>query len=275
MIRSCRLLVLILAGLFTAPAVVGAEVFQFEFLAASSDWVVVRENIPASVEDTAACSYPGLDPSRYVGATVHFFPVSADAKRGWLMPLEKPTGSMPLFAHGRLSEGCTSTADAERQWGDIVAHAKKLGIEIPSTLPAAAILGEAVPANACVLLGSAPIDKPPCRREFSRLLKMGAIRIAVSLRSIPEAPNERFCQFVGHRFGAAIQVAGFDFGKTGSGVAPGGFANHYECRSQQFDPLRLYVLDGRVALIASFSGTNIADRTEYPFVMLFPTKPVR
>jgi len=68
---------------------------------------------------------------------------------------------------------------------------------------------------------------------------------------------------------------GLDFGKMGSGVAPGGFANHYDCRSQQFNPVRLYSLDDFVVLLGSFSGTNMADRDEYAFFLILPTKPTR
>lgn len=273
MIKSCRLLSAMVAALLIAPAVECAAVFQFEILGVSDNWIMIRENIPVSEADTAACSYPGLDPSRYVGATVHFFALSAEAKRGVLVPLEKPESSVALYATTRHGEGCTSASDAERRWRELTDHAKTLGIEVPTTSPAAVVLGEPVPAKACVLLGNTPIDKPPCRREFKHLLKKGAIQIVVSLTAVPGAPDERVCQFVGHRFGVAIQVAGLDFGKQGSGVAPGGFANHYDCRSQQFDPLRLYVLDGTAVLLGGFSGTNIADRNEFPFVMIFPTRP--
>lgn len=57
-------------------------------------------------------------------------------------------------------------------------------------------------------------------------------------------------------------------------VAPGGFANHYDCRSQQFDLLCLYLLDGFMVLVCSFSGTNIADQNEYPFLGIPITSPV-
>jgi hypothetical protein len=274
MANNHRLIAVTLAVLFAAAPAVGT-VFQFEVLGASHDWLIIRENIPASAEDTAACSYPGLDPSQYVGAIVHFFQLSAEAKRGHVMSLEKPASSMMLYAHGRLDEGCTSAVDAQKQWADIVAHAKSLGIDIPTTPPVAAVLGEAVPASACVLARTASMDKPPCRRDFRCALKKEAIRIVVSLTAIPEAPDERVCQFVGHRFGAAIQMVGLDFGKMGSSVAPGGFVDHYDCRSQQFDPLRLFVVDDFAAVVASFSGTNIASHHEYPFVIVFPTRPAR
>lgn len=95
----------------------------------------------------------------------------------------------------------------------------------------------------------------------------------MSLTAVPEAPDETLCQFIGHRFGAVIQVAGLNFGGAESSVAPGGFADHYDCRSQQFDPLRLYHLDRYVVLLVGFRGTNIADRDEYPFLLVFPDRP--
>jgi hypothetical protein len=269
---NCCFVAVILAGWLVAPAVCAAG-FQFELLGASDDWIAVRENIPASPTDTTACNYPGLDPSRYVGVRVHFIRLSAEAKRGRAVPLERPAGSMALYTPARPDEGCTSTVDAERRWNEIAAHAKSLGIELPATLPTPVVLGAVVPAKDCVLIGGAPLDTPPCRREFKQVLGGGTIRIAVSLIAIPEAPDESTCQSVGHRFGAAIQVAGFDFGQLGSGVAPGGFVSHYDCRGQQFDALRLYALDHAVVLVGSFSGANIADRDEYPFVVVFPARP--
>lgn len=280
MVKNClflaAMLPMLLIALVTSESA-GTAAFQFEVLGASDDWIVVRENIPASASDTAACSYPGLDPSEFVGAVVHFLPLSVEAKGGRLVPLEKSESPMMLYAHGHLGEGCTSGLDGDRQWAEITDHAKKLGIEIPPKSPATVVLGEAVPANGCVLLGSNAVNKSPCIREFKHTLKAGPIRIAVSLTAIPEASEKgkRSCQFVGHRFGATIQVAGLDFGEMGSGVAPGGFANHYDCRGQQFDPLRLYVLNDRIVLLGGFSGTNIADHNEYPFVLIFPSKPSR
>jgi hypothetical protein len=275
MVRNLRLVAATLAGWLLVPAVAWATTFQFEVVGASEGWIVIRENIPASSTDTAACTYAGIDPSRFIGATVHFFALSEDAKRGQLVVLGKPQSSMPLYAAVHGDQGCTSEADADRQWKEIVDKARGLGIEIPSTLPTPKLLGEAVQAKRCELIDDTSMDKQPCRREFRHLLKHGIVRIAVSLTAIPEAPDKRVCQYVGHRFGVAIQVGGLDFGKMGSVVAPGGFANHYDCRSQQFNPVRLYSLDDSVVLLGSFSGTNIADRDEYAFFLIFPTKPAR
>lgn len=250
-----------------------AAVFPFEVLGVSENWLVVRENIPARADDTSACTYPGLDPSQYVGATVHFFRRSDEDRRGRLLPLEKPAESMTLYAHGHQSQGCTSAANAKQLWGQIASRAASLGVALAATPPAAVVLGAPVPVNACNLLGGPGVDKPPCRQEFQHTLKEGAIRIAVSLTAVPEAPDLKTCQFVGYRLAIAIAVSGLGFGQPDSTLAPGGFANHFDCRSQQSDALRLYHVGSLVVLMGGFSGRNIAGRTEYPFAMVFPARP--
>lgn len=259
----------VFVALVAVPIVAPATVFPFEVLGSSADWVVIRENITATSEDTAACTYPGLDASEYVGAKVHFLRLSAEARRGRMVFPIKPDVSLPLYSPARGGQSCTSTTIADQRWKEIVARAKSLGIGLSSSRIAAVLLGDAVPARACVLMGSGD----QCRRVFKQALDDAAIRIAVSLTAVPEAPDETSCQFVGYRFGAVIQVAGPNLGTVESGVAPGGFADHYDCRSQQFDPLRLYHLDRFVVLLGGFRGTNIADRDEYPFLLVFPDRP--
>jgi hypothetical protein len=261
------------AMLVLVPAAACAAAFQFEAIGASDSWIVIRENIPASPADTAACSYPGLDPSEYVGVMVRFMRLSPEAKRGRLVPLDMQGRSMTLYTPARRREDCTSSAEADRRWREIDLHAKSLGAGLSAAPPTPVVLGEAVPAKACVLIGGAATAKSPCRRVFTHPLKGGPIRIAVSLAAVPEAPDLRSCQFVGHRFGAAIQVAGLNFATMDSGIAPGGFAGHYDCRAQQFNPLRLYLLDQFMVLLGGFRGTNIADRDEHPFLVVFPVRP--
>ncbi len=267
-LRSC-------AALWMASRLVAAAesaaVFQFEVLGASADWIVVRENIPAPPSGAVVCTYPGLDPSEYVGATVHFVRLTDEAKRGRLTPLATFDRSVTVYAPGRSGEGCTSAADAEQKWREIAVHAKELKIGLSGKAPAPVALGTAVPAKSCILIGSASAAGPPCRRVFRHVVGGAAIQIGVSLTAVPEAPDERSCQFVGYRLGVAVQVAGLDFGKIGA-PAPGGFADHYDCRGQQFDPLRLYSLDQFRVLLGTFRGANIADRSEYPFVVIIPTR---
>jgi len=272
MMDRYRLSLVLLVSLLTSPAEAARAVFQFEALGAFDDWVVIRENIPASPSDTNACRYPGLDPSEYVGAVVHFVQLPAEAKRGRLLQLDTFENSITIYARGRDGEGCTSAGDAERHWSEVSTRASSLGITLSASPPPPLVFGAPVPAKSCVLIHDGGMDRHPCESVFKYLLDGKAIQIAVSLTAVPEAPDGRSCQFVGHRFGAVIQVAGLDFGTMGS-VAPGGFTNHYDCRSQQFDPLRLYRLGGSLVLIGGFCGTNIADRGEHPFLVVFPTRP--
>jgi hypothetical protein len=259
------------ALILVSPAMASTELFQYEILGASANWIVVRENIAASAADTAACAYPGLDPSQFVGATVHFIQLPAEAKRGRLVPLPKPASSMALYTPATPG-GCTTSADAERRRNEIAARAKDLDVTLPANPPVPVVLGAPVPAKACALMEAASPGRTPCNREFKRVVHEKTIRIAVSLTAIPEAPDEKVCQFVGHRFGVAVQMAGLDFGKMGSGVAPGGFAEHYDCRSQQFNSLRLYLLDRFLVLLGGFGGTNIANSQETPFLIIAPNR---
>lgn len=252
------------------PAIASADRFQFEALGVSDDWIVVRENIPAEAADTNACIYPGLDPSEYVGARVHFVRLSAEAKRGCLVPLATPDSTMTLYPPGQFTVECAAVADAERRWHEITAHAEDLGIELPATPPVPLVLGTAVPAISCVLIQSPAAAEGVCRRIFQHVLNGVPIQIGVSLAAIPEAPDERVCQFVGHRFVAVIQISGPDFGDLGM-PAPGGFAEHYDCRAQQFQPLRLYDLGTFAVVVGGFRGTSLADRDERPFLLVFPT----
>jgi hypothetical protein len=272
MMSALRLFAALWAVSGIVQAAVSTAVFQYEVLGVSDDWIVVRENIAASAADTAACRYPNLDPSEHTGARVHFVRLSAEAKRGRLAPLTKPDRSVTIYAPGRSGQACTSAGEAEQRWREITAHAKELGVSLSEKRPVPVVLGTAVPAKSCVLIGSVSGAGPPCRRVFRQIVKGATIRIAVSLTAIPEAPDERSCQFVGHRFGVAIQVAGLDFGAMGA-AAPGGFADHYDCRGQQFNPLRLYSFDRVTVLVGGFRGTNIADREEHPFLVIIAARP--
>lgn len=264
MLRPVGLLVVLTAAWAAAEA--PAKVFPFEALGVSDDWIAIRQNIMATAEDTAACAYPGLDPSEYVGSVVNFVRLPAEAKRGQLTLPGQPDASLPLYSPAREGQACTMAAEAEARWSRIVDRAAGLGITLSKNRLLPVLLGDAVPAKECVLMTGGT----PCRRVFTQTLNGVPIRIAVSLTAVPEAPDYVTCQFMGHRLSAAIQVSGLAFGSAESRVAPGGFANHYDCRSQQFDPLRLYHMDGFAILLGGFRGTNIADRDEYPFFLVFP-----
>jgi hypothetical protein len=249
-----------------------AATFQFEVIGASSEWVVIRENVRPSTTNTDSCRYEGLDPSEYAGSRVRFINLSDAARRGQLVELGGGEPPMPLYNPARRSDGCTSQADADSNWRRIATRAESIGIEItPQNPPVPVVLGTAVPASACVLVG-AKTNAATCRRTYMQRIDAHSFRIAVALTSVPEAPDLRTCQFYGHRFGAAIQVSGLDFGTADSGMAPGGFAAHYDCREQQFEPLRFYSMNGYGVLVGGFRGMNIADRDEHPFIVAFRTR---
>lgn len=269
-----RLLAALSVALAMCPRSASAEVFQHELLAASNDWVVVRENIPASAADTAACGYPRLDPSEHAGVRVHFIRLPTEAGGGRLVPLAMPGDSTMLYTPAGGGKPCTSRAEAGRRWAGIAARATSLGINLSEKVPDPVVLGAAVPAKVCVLIAGTPTKNTQCRRVFRRRLPSGPVKIAVSLTAVPEAPDKQACQFAGHRFGVAIQIAGRDFGTMESQFAPGGFATRYDCRGQQFNPLRLYVLGRLALLLGGFRGDSIADRDEYPFLILFPAQPL-
>jgi hypothetical protein len=250
-----------------------AATFQFELLGATTDWVIVRENIPATSADTAACAYPRLDPSEHVGVTVRFLPLPPPAQRGRLMPVEAGDTPMPLYSPSRRGSPCTTAAEAQQRWAAIVARAARVGIELRADPLVPIVLGAPVPATACVLLRRGTARPAQCSAVYTRQIDGQRFRIAVSLAAVPEAPDGAACQYAGHRFSAALQVDGLDFGAAGSEVAPGGLADHYDCRGQQFEPLRLYAGGGVAVLLGGFRGTNIADRATYPFVIVFPTRP--
>lgn len=178
---------------------------------------------------------------------------------------------MPLFAPTRGPSPCTSREEGRERWARIVARAGELGIDLASGKALKPLtLGAAVPDRACVLLGGGAAARD-CRREFEHALAGKPLRIGVLLIAVPEAPDLATCQLSGLRLGAAVQVQGLDFGQIGAS-APGGFATHYDCRSQQLDPLRLYAVDGALLILGSFRGTSIADHGEHPFFVIARTR---
>jgi hypothetical protein len=264
-----------LAALVFGASAAWAAPFQFEVIGASSDWVVLRENMRAKDADTAACKYPGLEPSEQVGVRVRFVKLSDAAKHGRLLPLEPASDDsvLPVYDPAPEAAGCTTAAAAAARWKEIHSRAEGLGVTLAEKAPSPAFLGAPVPASSCVLLPGEKHDTKACHASYAQKVAGGPIKIAVALAAVPEAPELKTCQFVGQRLEAAIQVDGLDFGTVGGSAAPGGFADHYDCRAQEFAPLRLYRLEGTAVLLGGFRGTNMADRAEHPFVIVFPTQP--
>lgn len=247
----------------------GAATFQFQVLAASTDWLVLRENLPSTAADTAACRYDGLDPSDHVGVRVHFVRLPAEAQRGAAVRVGPAQTSVEVLSPRRDGSACTGADEARTRWARVAERAGALGLALPQPAAVPQLLGRAVPAARCeVLAGNAGA---PCRAVLAARVRGGALRIGVALASVPVAPDEKTCQFVGHRMAAVVQVAGLDFGRMGR-PAPGGVIDHVDCRAQQFQPLRLVDLGELAVLLATFRGASIADRGETAFVMVFPTR---
>jgi hypothetical protein len=260
---------LLVGALALGPGLAAAAAFQFQVLAASPEWLVLRENLPATSADTAACPYEGLDPSDHVGVRVHFIRLPAAAAQGGAVPAGPPEHSVDVLQPRRSDTPCTPADEARARWAQVADRARALGLDWPATPVAPQVLGRAVPAARCdVLAGAAGA---PCRTVLDARVRGGTLRIGVALAAVPVAPDGKTCQFVGHRLAAVLQVGGLDFGRPGR-PAPGGVVEHADCRAQQFMPLRLYALGDHAALLATFRGASIADRTEHAFVMVFPTR---
>jgi hypothetical protein len=257
------------AVLALCSTLAGAATFQYQVLAASSDWLVLRENLPATSADTAACRYEDLDPSDFVGVRVHFLRLSAEAQRGGAMLVASPEATVDVLSARRDGQSCTDTEEARVRWDRVAERARSFGLSLPRPAVVPQVLGRPVPAARCeVLAGGAGA---PCRVVHGVRVRGGPLRIAVSLMSVPIAADEKTCQFVGHRLAAVVQVAGLDFGRIGR-PAPGGVMAHSDCRAQQFQPLRLFDFGDLAVLLATVRGANIADRSERAFVMVFPTR---
>jgi hypothetical protein len=252
-----------------------AASFQFEVLGTSEEWVVLRENVPPLPDVTDTCSYPGVDPSEAMGVKVHFIRISPELKRGVLFAAGPYEASFTLYEPARNPSGCTSSEDAERNWKSIDAFGKNHGLRLERQVPPKAILGVSVPDRQCTVLERNNKLRQQCDRRYESVIDGRRMKVAISLFSVPEAPDENKCQFIGYRLGAAIQVEWLDLGTMGSGSAPGGFASHFDCRPQLFMPLRVYTFEDKIVLLISFRGNNIADREEYPFLSIFPRHGVK
>jgi hypothetical protein len=258
---------ILLLWLMVVPA--QGTTFQFEVLGASEEWVVLRENIPPSPGSLDACRYPGLDPALAIGVKVHFLRLSQEMKRGILSPAGPFESTFILYDPVKIQSNCTSPEASERNWKEIEMFAENQGLRLKRQTTWQAIWGTQVPDQDCVVIEKSPKARQSCDQIYETIMDGHRLKLAVSLLSVPEAPDEKKCQSVGYRFGAALQVKWLDIGRPGTGSAPGGFATHFDCRPQLFMPLRLYLFEDRFVLLSSFKGNNIADRDEYPFLLVF------
>ncbi len=267
----CRLVAAALAvaaGGAHAAERVAPPASAFEVLGASQAWVALRENVVVGASDTDVCRYPGLDPSVYKGSIVHFVALSPSAISGKMFAPDLGAAPAPYLTPGTPQGGCTSLSEAQDRWRAIVARAKEIDIPIGENSRAPIPLGQPVTEEECELAarrGRARV----CDAAFIQTLAGQRFRIALSIRSAPEAPDKARCQFIGYRIGVAVQITGGAFGSVGA-PAPGGFVTHYDWRSQHVEPMKLYAFDRLAVLLVCFSSTNIADRTSTPSLVVFP-----
>jgi hypothetical protein len=244
---------------------------QLELIGASDEWLAFRENIRDAHEPLVDCGYAGLS-----GGTramkLHFVKLPEAHRRGDLVALARFDSSFAVYEPASDSARCTARDVSARRRRDADAFASGRGITLARAVKPLATFGTAVPAKACE-----PMRKSTavgvCDASYRARIDGKPIRIARVLTAVPRTPDYTTCQFLGHRFMVAVQVAWLDLGEPESESVPGGYAEHYDCRAQLFMPMRLYALPDRVILLATFRGDNIADRSEYPHVIVMPRNP--
>jgi hypothetical protein len=244
---------------------------QLELIGASDEWLAFRENIHDAREPLADCGYAGLSGGARA-MKLHFVKLPEAHKRGDLLAVARFDSSFAIYEPARDAAACTPRDVAAKRRRDAEAFASSIGIALARPVRPLATFGSAVPAKACEAMRKRS-GAAGCDASYAARIDGKPIRIARVLTAVPRAPDYNTCQFLGHRFMLAVQVAWLDLGQPESESVPGGFAEHYDCRAQLFMPLRLYALPDHVILLASFRGDNIADWSEYPHVIVMPRNP--
>lgn len=246
-----------------------AEPRRFEIMGSSEDWIAVRENVADRGHEPAKrCGYPGLADS-IVGQSIHFLELTEPMKRGRIVELDAFAASYEIFAAPGADGGCTDSATSKSRRTAAHRFAAEHEVELAPKASPLAILGEPIRSDSCEALErtQSPGD---CGRLFELTVDGKPLRIARSLLAVPEAPDYVTCQFMGHRFLAALQVSWLGLAKYGALSAPGGFVSHYDCRPQLFLPLQVYESDELISILLAFRGENVADWSEHVSILVFP-----
>jgi len=244
---------------------------QFELIGASEEWLAFRENIQEAHEPLADCRYPGLSAATRA-MRVHFVRLSEPDKRGELVQIDRFDQSFTIYEPTSDATGCTSQELSEQRRKQADAFALKHGFAISNPIHPLVAFGSVVQAEACEAAKKV-VGHTGCDERYEAKIDGQPIRLARILTAVPRAPDYVTCQFVGHRFVLGLQVSWLDLGTAESLYAPGGFAEHYDCRAQSFMPIRLYALPEIIIVLASFRGDNIADFNEHLSVIVMPRKP--
>lgn len=244
---------------------------QFEVIGASETWLAFREQLPLAHETVQECGYPGVPPSA-AGVAVHFLALSDRHAGGALVKVEAFDTTIVIYQRAGSAAECTPRATSELRWKQAEAFADRNDLTLLTDARPVASLGAAVRAEACEALMKVR-EKRPCDAFHEISIEGEPLQLAVLLTAVPQLPDLETCQFTGHRFVAALQVKWMDLGEFGSLAAPGGFADHYDCRAQLFMPVLVYALADWIVVLASFRGDNMADAREYPHVIVMPREP--
>jgi hypothetical protein len=274
MLKAVRAVSVMLVALASSPAgyaQTSTPPPQFELAGASDEWLAFRENIRDAREPLADCGYVGLSGGAR-GMKLHFVKLPEVHKRGDLVAVTRFDSSFAIYEPASDASACTSREVSARRRREAEAFSSSIGISVSRPIRPLAVFGSAVSAKVCE-----PMKKRSatgvCDAAYTARIDGKPIRIARFLTAVPRAPDYSTCQFLGHRFMLAVQVSWLDLGEPESQSAPGGFAEHYDCRAQLFMPIRLYALPDQVILLTSFRGNNIADWSEYPHVIVMPRNP--
>lgn len=245
---------------------------RFEVLGLSGRAVLLRENLPAGPQDLDACAYPGLDPSRHVGAQVHVLALAGDAAPGRVFRPDLSREPLPLLVPRRSGSACTTPAEAERSWLAIVQRARLAGVEPSARPPAARVLGRSVPAAACQLQSQPGRGAAAgCRQWAGIRIEREALTVAWSVTGVPVAPDMERCARVGTATSVAIRVSGGEFGTPGA-PAPGGFVTFSHCRAYDVQPLRYQRFERWGVLLGGFDVHGLDDREAVPFLLVIPPR---
>ena len=202
-----------------------------------------------------------------------FYKLGAHQLRGELFNGDKPSKTFTIYEPFTHSKDCVSKEEAKERIKKAKAFAKANGLIFNVNNIALNEFGLVVKAEDCEAKNKiVQTLESSCDFSGSTTIDGQPLQISVVQTSIPQAPNPEHCQFFGHRFVIALQVSWRDFGQFESDSAPGGVAQHYDCREQVTLPLRLYAFDQVVMIIGGFKGANIADRRTYPFVVIMPRR---
>ena len=243
--------------------------FQYEIVSATGNYIVLKEYVKINENDKTPCQYADLDSSLYQGDVIHLINMQKIRHGKVLYPLHYDE-SFALHEPRDTQMGCLNNKEVQLNIDKLQKILSSKGVDINSKPIKQLLIGAGITDRQCSYLSGKVSNLAKCHYKYETLIDKHALKIFVDLYALSEYPDLSVCQFIGYRFGAAIQIKWLDFGATESPAAPAGFVDHYDCRRQKFLPLRLSVFEDDIILLGSFQGDNIADSAEHAFIIAFP-----